>query len=94
MRFFIVLFLAVVVALLGIQSYKLIRQRADYTNQSATLTEERDALSSENSGLSRDIQFYQNPTNATKELQSKVNYKKPDEQLIILVPPSAVSSTR
>ena len=89
MRFFIALFLAVLVFFLGAQCYRLIKQRSDYAQQAAALKKQNDELSTENAQLSRDIQFYQNPTNATKELQSKVNYKKPDEQLIILVPASS-----
>jgi cell division protein FtsB len=89
MRFFVALFLVALVAFLGIQAYKLISQRSQYDEREASLRKEAETLRAENSELSGDIQFYQNTENATKELQSKVNYHKPDEQMLILVPAEA-----
>lgn len=86
MKFFVALFLTALVAFLGVQAYKLLSQRAQYQNRAAALEAEAEQLRLENDDLSGDIEFYQNTENATKELQSKVNYHKPDEQMLILVP--------
>ncbi len=86
MRYFLALFLLIITVFIGAQSYRLLVQRADYTKHTQELEGQAHEISAENTALAKDIQFYQNPANATKELQSKVNYRKPDEQIIILVP--------
>ncbi len=86
MRFFLALFLTVIVVFLGIQGYRLFKQQKEFAERAATLEQEQSGLASENAKLNQDIQFYQNSENATKELQSKANYRKPDEKMIILVP--------
>jgi len=86
MKFFLVLFLTVIVVFIGAQCYRLFVQQADYVTQAQQLKEQTDKIAAENAALQSDIEFYQNPANAAKELQSKINYKKPDEQMIILVP--------
>ncbi len=86
MRFFLALFLAALVLLIGIQGYRLFTQAQDLTDQGAALRQDVTTISTENATIARDIRFYQNPINATKELQSKSNYHKPGEQMLILVP--------
>ena len=86
MRFFLVLFLTVIVAFITVQGYRLFVQQAQYAQEAELLQQQAERISAENAALMNDVEFYQNPTNAAKELQSKINYKKPDEQLIILVP--------
>lgn len=86
MKFFLVLFLIVIVVFIGAQCYRLFVQQVDYVAQGDELKVQIDKIAVENAALQRDVEFYQNPTNAAKELQSKINYKKPDEQMIILVP--------
>lgn len=86
MRFFIALFLAVLVVFIGVQTYRLFRQSEQARERAGQLEAEAQKLSAENIQLSKDIQYYQVPVNASKELQSKANYHKPDEKLIILVP--------
>jgi len=86
MRFFIALFLAVLVVFVGVQTYRLFRQSEQSREQATLLEREADQLSAENIQLSKDVQYYRVPQNASKELQSKANYHQPDEKLIILVP--------
>lgn len=86
MRFFIALFLAVLVVFVGVQTYRLFRQSEESREQAVILEREAQKLSAENVQLSKDAQYYEIPHNATKELQSKANYHQPDEKLIILVP--------
>lgn len=86
MKFFVVLFLTVIVAFIVMQGYRLAIQQVGYLEEAQELKEKTDAISVENAKLVSDVEFYQNAANAAKELQSKVNYKKPGEQMIILVP--------
>jgi hypothetical protein len=87
MKFFIALFLLVVAIFIGIQGYRLFAQSGDLQESADALVQQANVLSAENTSIRQDIRFYQNPDNGTKELQSKANYKKPGEQMLILVPP-------
>ena len=40
----------------------------------------------ENKALDRDIDYYKNPNNLEKELKARFNYKRPGEELLIVVP--------
>lgn len=89
MKFFVAVFFIVLVVFFGFQGYRLFVQRNDYLQKTAAINAQADALASENAGINDDIRFYRDPRNATKELQSKLNYREPQEQMIILVPPQA-----
>lgn len=86
MRFFIALFLVVIIFFVGVQVYRLFVQSKEADSQYLNLKDETSRLAEENVKLSKDILYYQNPINATKELQSKSNYHEPSEKMIILVP--------
>lgn len=88
MKFFIAAFFAVIAVFICVQGYHLFVQHDEYRQRTAELQKQAADVAKENEALAKDIQFYQNPVNATKELQSKINYRKPDEQMIILVPPT------
>jgi hypothetical protein len=87
MRFFVALFLAVISIFTAVQVYRLFVQNREAEIQVSKLKDEAIDLTDENVKLSKDILYFQNPVNATKELQSKSNYHQPDEKMIILVPP-------
>jgi len=86
MRFFIVLFLIVILLFLGIQAYRLQDKKADLLGQIGKLDERADALITENKKFNDNLEYIGGTANAAKELQSKFNYRKPDEQMFILVP--------
>jgi hypothetical protein len=48
-----------------------------------------------NDDLARELQYLANPLNLEKELRARFNFRKPDETLLIIVPPasSTVSSS-
>jgi hypothetical protein len=86
MRFFIALFLLIVMIFIGIQSYKLYQQEADLSIKKSELDAQASALIVENKKFENDIQYFQNDLNLTKELQSKAGYRKPDEKMFMLLP--------
>lgn len=46
-----------------------------------------DSLKTDNVILRADLEYFKNPENFEKELRSRLNYKKPGEKMIIVVPP-------
>ncbi len=87
MRFFIALFLLIVMAFIGLQSYNLYQQQADLTIKKSELEGQATALMLENKKFDSDIDYFKNDINLTKELQSKAGYRKPDEKMFMLLPP-------
>lgn len=49
---------------------------------------EANTLEAENERLKGEINYFSNKDNLEKELRSRFNYRKPDEKLIIVVPPT------
>ncbi len=47
----------------------------------------------ENKNLNSELQYFQNPDNLVKELESQTNYKKPGEKVIIIVPGTTSTAT-
>jgi cell division protein FtsB len=86
MRFFITLFLAIIFVFAGVQAYRLKGQRTELLQKDAALTAQASALASEKSRIEADLQYLKSDINLTKELQSKFNYRKPDEKMFMLIP--------
>ena len=86
MRFFVSLFLGVIVVFLAVQAFRLYEQGRDYAAEMVTLKEEQGALDEENVALKKDLEYYEDDANLAKELRSRFNYKAPDEELLIVVP--------
>ncbi len=87
MKIFVNTILTAVIVVLGWQIFNLYSQYAALKKSSTELSSETTALKSENDNINSDIQYFSNPENLEKELKSKTNYKKPDENMIIVVPP-------
>ena len=86
MKFFLALFLAFIVVFLGIQIYRLYGQQGDLATEHDQLTAQASAIAAENQKFSGDINYFKDDQNLTKELQSKFNYRKPDEKMYLLSP--------
>ena len=86
MRFFLALLVAGLLVFIGVQAYRLYGQQEDLRSQQSQLEAQANALAIENRKFSGDIDYLKDDANVTKELQSKFNYRKPDEKMIILVP--------
>lgn len=57
------------------------------------LDAKRMTLEKRHSELEQQAQFVSNPDNLEIELRSRFNYKKPGENVIVVVPPKGASST-
>ena len=86
MKFFLILFLLVVLAVSGLQVYRLFTQRAELSREINKIQAQASVLEVENEMLIKDINYFSRDENLAKELKSKFNYRAPDEKLIILVP--------
>ncbi len=79
--------LMAIMAVLGWQLLNLYKQYAYLEKFSEKLNLEAAVLKTENQNLNSDIRYFSDPENMEKELKSKTNYKKPDEKMIIIIPP-------
>ncbi len=86
MRFFLALLLLAIFLFLGMQAYRLFAQQGELLETVATLDAETEELVAQNKQLTSDLEYVQNDYNLTKELQSKFNYRKPEEKLFMLAP--------
>ncbi len=68
------------------QVYKLYGQKARLSDKVEKLEKETAALFQENQEVAQNIEYYKNPENLAKELKSKFDYKRPGEELYIIVP--------
>lgn len=86
MRFFIVLFLVALLVFLGVQAYRQQSEQTALIERAAELDAQAAALLLENKKFADDIQYLADDRNAAKELQSKFNYRRPDEAMFMLTP--------
>jgi len=82
-----VIILVALMALVGVQVYRLNNQRIKLENEFSKISPRIESLERENTSLKQDLEYFANPENLLKELKSKFNYKLPDEKMIIVVPP-------
>ena len=84
----IVLFIIIVIlfAVVGSQTYFILKERNQLRAEVASVTGKLDALYKENITLKEDISYFSNPANLEKELKAKFNYKELGEKMIIVVP--------
>ena len=87
MRIAISIALMLLVVLVGVQIYQLYKHNAELQSKVAKADTQIDSLKQDNEKLTADLQYYSNPENLTKEIKGLFNYKKPGEQLFIVVPP-------
>jgi len=86
MRFFVTIFLLAVLAFLVSQIFALNSQRINYEEKVMQASAETVILTEENNWLERDLEYYKNGENLSKELRARFNYRAADEKLLILVP--------
>jgi len=86
MRFFVVIFLTVVLAFLVSQLFALNSQRVNYQEQITKASAEGAVLKEENDSIVQDLEYYQSEENLSKELRAQFNYRGQNEELLILVP--------
>lgn len=83
----------VLIALLTWTGYSLIRQKWEIEKESAIVSEAVNKLNTENKSIQADVNYFGHPENLVKEAQSRFNYKKDGEKLMIVVPEAASTTT-
>ena len=78
-------FFIVLVALV-LQIYRISEGRRVLVNEMATVSDELELISADNTKLNEQIKYFSDPRNLEKELRSRFNYRLPYEKLIIVVP--------
>ena len=84
-RVFLALFSIALIALFW-QLIQLYLQYQQLEAKTALITQKTQKIKGENAALLADLQYLTNPENLLKELRSRFSYKKPGEQVIIIVP--------
>jgi cell division protein FtsB len=68
------------------QIYLITKEREELKAELSGLSSRLEALNEENGFLMSEINYFSNPENLEKELRSKLNYKSPGEEMMIIVP--------
>ncbi|MDP2695945.1 MAG: hypothetical protein Q8O87_01690 [bacterium] len=82
----ILIVLSALFLLIGFQVYTLNAKRIDLKNVLSDVNSQVGELEIDNDLLDADIEYFADPENLAKEFKSKFNYKRPGEELIIVVP--------
>ncbi len=94
MRQWIIFFIvALIVVVSGFQLVRLYAEKSDLHRRLGELNETIDTLTTENTKLEGDVEYFGNDENLEKELKSKFNYVEPGEKLMIIVPGTSSTST-
>ena len=86
MRVFIIIILGIVLSAVLVQSYFFIKERNSLKANLDKLNSRLQALLKENADLGSEIEYFSHPENLEKELKARFNYKKPGEEMMIVVP--------
>ena len=86
MKFFLSLVALAIVGATAVQLYHLQVKRAEQKVEYDKVNKKVTALLKENFDLQADVQYFKDPENLEKEARSQLNYAKPGEKLIIVVP--------
>lgn len=71
---------------MGRELYLFYEKKSELSGELSTLDAEMDRLRSENRNLEADVSYYADSRNLEKEARAQLNYKAPDEKMIIVVP--------
>ena len=86
MKFFLSLVALVIVGATAVQLYHLQVKRAELKAEYDKVNKKVTALLDENFDLQADVKYFTDPANLENEARSQLNYAKPGEKLIIVVP--------
>lgn len=86
--------LVLVVVLVGWRVIGLAGEFRAVSAQRAALEEKRAALEERHRALEEQARFVSDPDQLEQELRSRYNYKRPGENVIVVVPPQGTSTDR
>ena len=78
--------LTIFIASMGYQVYEFYIQKKDIEKQYLELQAKAKAVETDNQKIGKDIEYYSNEANLEKQARSDLNYRLPDEKMIIVVP--------
>ncbi len=86
MRLSIIIILLVFIVLIGIQDFKFYKEWRVVHDEYATMLSKLEILKKESEKIEMDLFYYQSSENIEKEARSMLNYKKPGEKVMVIVP--------
>ncbi len=92
MKIAAVVALSFFLVIIGWQVVSFVREEGQLGSQLADVQANLTKAKAQEASLQEENQYLSNPLNLEKELRARFNYKKPGEQMIIIVPSSASST--
>lgn len=86
MRLAIIIFLTLFIILIAYQDVRFYYDWRAISLQHAALQNKLLTIKKENENIAADLNYYQDPANLEKEVRAELNYKKPGEKVIVVVP--------
>lgn len=86
MRLLIIFILLLFIGLVSYQNVRFYTEWRDVHIAHEVLQGKLQASREENKKIEEDLHYYQNPENLEKEARAQLNYKKPGEKVIVVVP--------
>ena len=86
MRLAIIIILVVFICLTAYQDVRFYNEWRDVRLKYVSMQSKLQTLKKENAKIEEDLYYYQNPENLEKEIRAALNYKKPGEKVIVVVP--------
>jgi len=86
MRIAIIGLLIIFIGLISYQNISFYQEWREVRAEHAALKAKLESVKDDNARVEDDIGYYQNEENIEKEIRAQLNYKKPGEKLIIVIP--------
>src|SRR3989344_4397174 len=85
MKAVLAVLLTIFIASMGYQVYEFYIQKKDIEKQYLELQAKAKAVETDNQKIGKDIEYYSNEANLEKQGRSDLNYRLPDEKMIIVL---------
>lgn len=86
MRLLIIAVLVIFIVLISYQNVRFYLEWHAARSEYKALQGRLQTIEEGNKALEEEILYYQNPENLAKEARAQLNYKKPGEKVIVIVP--------
>lgn len=86
MRLFIISLLLIFIGLISYQNVRFYMDWREVRLEYESLQGKLEALREENKSMEDNLNYFQNSENLEKEVRAQLNYKKPGEKVIIVIP--------
>lgn len=87
MKVVAIIFLSILLVILGFQIYIFWGKEKRINTEFLELKKKMEAALIEKENLKNELDYLSNPANLEKELKGRFNYRRPQENMIIIVPP-------